>query len=133
MKRSLREQFLEVCKKRRLNKPVAVVHEASAKCEFKSECYYKTKYGVRGFNKPKRLSNHPTKSHMVVARFKDGSGNYQIKVIYFGQKGVHGEGKPSPSDTDKERKRRAAFKARHAQNISKGPSSAAYWANKIKW
>ena len=29
--------------------------------------------------------------------------------------------------------KRASFKARHARNIAKGPSSAAYWANKVKW
>ena len=26
-----------------------------------------------------------------------------------------------------------SFKARHAKNISKGPMSAAYWADKVKW
>jgi hypothetical protein len=29
--------------------------------------------------------------------------------------------------------KRASFKARHSANIAKGPSSAAYWANKVKW
>ena len=28
---------------------------------------------------------------------------------------------------------RKSFKARHAKNIAKGPSSAAYWADKVKW
>ena len=36
--------------------------------------------GVSGFNKPKRTPNHPTKSHVVVA--KDGD---KIKTIRFGQ------------------------------------------------
>jgi len=31
------------------------------------------------------------------------------------------------------RKRREAFKSRHLKNIAKGPLSAAYWANKVKW
>ena len=39
--------------------------------------------GVSGFNKPKRTPNHPTKSHVVVA--KVGS---QVKTIRFGQQGV---------------------------------------------
>ena len=135
MNQDLYRQFMEI-KKRRLEREQAkeaITHEASAKCEFKSECYYKQKYGVSGFNQPKRLTNHPTKSHMVVAKFKDNSGKYVVKVIYFGQKGVHGEGKASPNDTEKEKKRRKAFKARHAQNIAKGKTSAAYWADKVKW
>ena len=28
---------------------------------------------------------------------------------------------------------RKTFKARHAKNIAKGPTSAAYWANKCLW
>lgn len=76
--------------------------------------------GVSGFNKPKATPNHPTKSHVVVA--KDGD---EIKTIRFGQQGVKG----SPDNS----KRNEAFKARHADNIAKGKMSAAWWANKIKW
>ena len=76
--------------------------------------------GVSGFNKPKATPNHPTKSHVVVA--KDGD---EIKTIRFGQQGVKG----SPDNS----KRNEAFKARHADNIAKGKMSAAYWANKLKW
>lgn len=82
--------------------------------------------GVSGYNKPKRTPNHPTKSHVVVA--KDGD---RVKVIRFGQQGVKGAGK-APK-TESEKKRRKSFKARHAQNIKKGKMSAAYWANKEKW
>lgn len=82
--------------------------------------------GVSGFNKPKRTPNHPTKSHVVVA--KDGD---QVKTIRFGQQGVSGAGK-SPK-TASEKARRASFKARHAKNIAKGKMSAAYWADKVKW
>lgn len=83
--------------------------------------------GVSGFNKPKATPNHPTKSHVVVA--KEGS---TIKTIRFGQQGVSGSPKrdgESKSDT----LRRASFKARHADNIRKGKLSAAYWADKVKW
>ena len=76
--------------------------------------------GVSGYNKPKRTPNHPTKSHIVVA--KDGD---EIKTIRFGQQGV--QGSPEGSARNK------AFKSRHAQNIAKGKMSAAYWANKVKW
>lgn len=76
--------------------------------------------GVTAYNKPKRTPDHPKKSHIVVA--KDGD---QVKTIRFGQQGVQG----SPDGS----KRNEAFKARHAQNISKDKMSAAYWANKVKW
>jgi hypothetical protein len=76
--------------------------------------------GVSGYNKPKRTPNHPTKSHVVVA--KEGT---QVKTIRFGQQGVSG----SPDGSA----RNEAFKARHAKNIAKGKMSAAYWANKEKW
>lgn len=84
--------------------------------------------GVKGFNQPKRTPNNPTKSHVVVAKV----GN-TIKTIHFGQQGVSGEGKPSPSDTPAQKSRRKSFKARHAKNIAKGKLSAAYWADKVKW
>jgi hypothetical protein len=76
--------------------------------------------GVEGYNKPKRTPNHPTKSHVVVAREGD-----EVKLIRFGQQGVSG----SPDGTA----RNKSFKARHAKNIDKGRMSAAYWADKVKW
>ena len=82
--------------------------------------------GVSGYNKPKRTPNHPTKSHIVVA--KSGS---TIKTIRFGQQGVSGAGKSPKSKSEKAR--RKSFKARHAKNIAKGKLSAAYWADKVKW
>ena len=83
--------------------------------------------GVSGYNKPKRTPNHPTKSHIVVA--KEGS---QIKTIRFGQQGVSGSPKKA-GESASYRKRRESFKARHASNIAKGKMSAAYWADKVKW
>jgi hypothetical protein len=82
--------------------------------------------GVSGFNKPKRTPNHPTKSHVVVAKEGD-----KVKTIRYGQQGVSGAGK-NPK-TAAEKARRKSFKARHAKNIAKGKMSAAYWANKSKW
>lgn len=76
--------------------------------------------GVSGYNKPKRTPNHPTKSHVVVAKQGDTT-----KTIRFGQQGVSGDKTNTP--------RAKSFKARHAKNISKGKMSAAYWANKTKW
>ncbi len=83
--------------------------------------------GVSGFNKPQRTPNHPTKSHIVVA--KSGS---QIKTIRFGQQGVSGSPQKA-GETKAYRQRRQSFKARHSKNIAKGPMSAAYWADKVKW
>ena len=83
--------------------------------------------GVEGYNKPKRTPNHPTKSHVVVA--KDGD---TVKTIRFGQQGVSGSpAKKNESEADKDR--RKSFKARHAKNISKGKLSAAFWADREKW
>lgn len=83
--------------------------------------------GVSGFNQPKKTPNHPTKSHVVVAKEND-----KFKVVRFGQQGVSGSpAKKGESEADKAR--RKSFKARHAENISKGKMSAAYWADKVKW
>ena len=82
--------------------------------------------GVTGYNKPKRTSSHPKKSHAVLAKEGD-----KIKLIRFGQQGVSGAGKSPKSASEKAR--RKSFKARHAKNISKGKMSAAFWADKTKW
>jgi hypothetical protein len=83
--------------------------------------------GVEGFNKPKRTPNHPTKSHVVVAKSGD-----QIKTIRFGQQGVSGSPKRE-GESDADKARRASFMARHRANIAKGKMSAAFWAAKEKW
>lgn len=83
--------------------------------------------GVSGYNKPKRTPNHPTKSHVVVA--KEGG---KTKTIRFGQQGVSGSPKKK-GESKASAARRKSFKARHAKNIAKGKMSAAYWANRTKW
>jgi hypothetical protein len=83
--------------------------------------------GVSGYNKPKRTPNHPSKSHVVVAKSGD-----DVKTIRFGQQGVSGSPKKD-GESASYRARREAFKARHASNIAKGKMSAAYWADKVKW
>ena len=84
------------------------------------------RFGLSGFNKPKRTPNHPTKSHVVLAKEGD-----KIKLIRYGQQGVSGAGKNPQTEKDKARRR--SFKARHAKNIAKGKMSAAFWSNKTKW
>ena len=79
-------------------------------------------------NKPRRTPSHPTKSHVVKACY-DG----KQKVIRFGEQGAVTAGKPKAGESERMKTKRASFKARHAKNIAKGPSSPAYWANKVKW
>ena len=84
--------------------------------------------GVAGYNKPKRTPTHSKKSHVVVAKQGD-----QVKTIRFGEQGAKDAGKPKAGESERMKKKRASFKARHASNISKGKMSAAYWADKVKW
>lgn len=87
-----------------------------------------TRAGVSGYNKPKRTPNHPKKSHVVVAKEGD-----KVKTIRYGEQGAKTAGKPKAGESDKMKKKRKSFKARHGKNIAKGKMSAAYWANKSKW
>jgi hypothetical protein len=84
--------------------------------------------GVSGYNKPKRTPNHATKSHVVVAKSGD-----TIKTIRFGEQGASTAGSPKSGESDTMKAKRKSFKARHAKNIARGPLSAAYWADKVKW
>lgn len=84
--------------------------------------------GVSGFNKPKRTPDHPKKSHIVVAKEGD-----KVKTIRFGEQGASTAGAPKDGESERMKKKRASFKARHASNIAKGKMSAAYWADKAKW
>lgn len=84
--------------------------------------------GVSGVNRPKRTPGHPTKSHVVVAKQGD-----KVKTIRFGEQGASTAGKPKAGESERMKRKRKSFKARHAKNIAKGPMSAAYWADKEKW
>ena len=75
--------------------------------------------GLTGLNKPKRMPNHRTKKAVVAVRVGG-----KIKIIRFGAQGM---GHNYSAEA------RRSFKARHAKNIRKGKSSAAYWANKVFW
>ena len=67
------------------------------------------------------------KSHVVKA-----CAGGKEKLIRFGQRGVKGSPKKK-GESKAYASRRNRFKTRHAKNIAKGPMSAAYWANKVKW
>lgn len=81
-------------------------------------------------NKPRATPSHPKSSHIVKACYPGAPEGG--KVIRFGQQGVKGSPKKE-GESEAYRKRREAFKARHAKNIAKGKSSAAWWANSVKW
>jgi hypothetical protein len=70
-------------------------------------------------DQPKRTPGHSTKSHIVKTKV-----NGKDKIIRFGEQGAK---------TNQSAKQRKAFRDRHGRNIAKGKSSAAYWANRVKW
>lgn len=73
----------------------------------------------KGLRIPIRTPNHQTKSHAVLI----GTVK-KPELIRYGEQGAK---------TNQNEKQRKAFKDRHAKNIAKGETSAAYWANKTKW
>lgn len=85
------------------------------------------KAGVSAYNKAKRTPNHPTKSHVVVAKKGD-----KTKLIRFGQQGVTGAGKNPKSEKDKKR-RKSYYKRHNAQDPNPDFFSARYWSHRVKW
>ena len=77
------------------------------------------KAGLTRLNSPKRTPKHKTKKAVVAVRVGG-----KVKIIRFGAQGMGHNYSPEA---------RKSFKARHAKNIRKGKSSAAYWANKVFW
>lgn len=73
----------------------------------------------KGLRIPIRTPGHPKKSHAVLVGTKESP-----RLIRFGEQGAK---------TNQNAAQRKSFKARHRRNIAKGESSAAYWANKVKW
>lgn len=80
-----------------------------------------------GYSKPKRTPKHKTKSHAVLIK-----ENGKDRLIRFGSQGVQGS-PPKKNESESYRARRLAWKKRHAKNIARGKTSAAYWASKVKW
>jgi len=77
------------------------------------------KYNLPGLNQPKRTPGHPTKKGIVAVR-----DDNNIKIIRFGDQNM---GHNYSAEA------RKSFKARHAGNIARGKTSAAYWADKFFW
>ena len=81
-----------------------------------------------GYDKPIKTPNHSSgKSHAVVIKDKG-----KDRLIRFGMQGAKTK-RPRKGESAADKAKRASFKARHAKNIAKGKTSAAYWANKVKW
>ena len=81
-----------------------------------------------GYDKPIRTPGHKSgKSHAVVVKV-DG----KPKLIRFGQQGADTK-PPRKGESEADKAKRKAFRARHAKNNAKGKTSAAFWAAKVKW
>ena len=81
-----------------------------------------------GYDKPIRTPNHSSgKSHAVVIKDKG-----KDRLIRFGQQGAKTK-PPRKGESAADKAKRRSFKARHAKNIAKGKTSAAFWASKVKW
>ena len=80
-----------------------------------------------GLNKPIMTPNHSKYAAAVVTKV-DG----KEKLLRFGLQGAkrfpkrEGESKADAA-------KRSNWKKRHAQNIRRGPTSGAYWANRFLW
>ena len=81
-----------------------------------------------GYNKPIRTPNHSSgKSHAVVIKDKG-----KDRLIRFGQQGAKTK-RPRKGESAADKAKRASFKKRHAKNIAKGKTSAAWWSDRVKW
>lgn len=82
----------------------------------------------KGYDKPIRTPGHSSgKSHAVV--INDGG---KPRLIRFGQQGANTK-PPRKGESEADKAKRKAFRARHAKNIAKGKTSAAFWSAKVKW
>tara|TARA_B100001094_G_scaffold315042_1_gene354557 strand:- start:14134 stop:14412 length:279 start_codon:yes stop_codon:yes gene_type:complete len=82
----------------------------------------------QGVNKPIRTPGHKSgKSHAVVINDEG-----KERLIRFGMQGAATK-PPRKGESAADKAKRKSFKARHAKNIAKGKTSAAYWADKVKW
>ena len=68
-------------------------------------------------------------AHQIIKLAKKGD---QVKLIRFGMQGAKTK-PPRKGESEADKAKRRSFKARHAKNIAKGKTSAAYWADKVKW
>ena len=76
------------------------------------------RHGLKGFSKPVRTTEGGKKGKVAILE------NGKPRLIRFGD---------SSMGHNYSAEARKSFKARHAKNIKKGKTSAAYWADKVLW
>ena len=76
----------------------------------------------------KTVAINTAKSDLALLDLPD---EHKFHLDCFGQQGADTVTEKNPKG--KRKKKQASFKARHAKNIKRGKTSAAYWANKVKW
>ena len=80
--------------------------------------YFLKKHGLKRFNTAVRTTEGGKKGKVGILQ------NGKPRLIRFGDASM-GHNYSAAA--------RKSFKARHGKNIAKGPTSAAYWANKVLW
>jgi hypothetical protein len=73
-------------------------------------------------NQSEHLIIKVVRAMLLLLRQGDG-----FKLIRFGMQGAQTK-RPRKGESDADKAKRRSFKARHAKNIAKGKTSAAYWA-----
>ena len=81
----------------------------------------------QGYGKPKMTPDHPKYAAAVVIK-----ENGRDRLIRFGLQGADRFPKRK-GESKADAAKRSNWKKRHAQNIRRGPTSAAYWANRFLW
>ena len=92
----------------------------------------KPKNGTKRNSKKKKtfLKKHGLKRFNSAVRTTEGGKKGKVGILEGGSLIRFGDASMGHNYSPEARK---SFKARHGKNIAKGPTSAAYWANKVLW
>ena len=80
----------------------------------------------------KFLKKHGLKRFNTAVRTTEGGKKGKVGILQNGKPRLIRFGDASMGHNYSAAARKS-FKARHGKNIAKGPTSAAYWANKVLW
>ena len=78
------------------------------------------------------LKKHGLKRFNTAVRTTEGGKKGKVGILQNGKQRLIRFGDASMGHNYSAAARKS-FKARHGKNIAKGPTSAAYWANKVLW
>ena len=78
------------------------------------------------------LKKHGLKRFNTAVRTTEGGKKGKVGILQNGKPRLSRFGDASMGHNYSAAARKS-FKARHGKNIAKGPTSAAYWANKVLW